>query len=216
MVPMGPLSILAFCSAIFTSVQAFSLPPALNLLSGASGIKSLVNGTSSNSTNLGARRVFCHASLYGAKLDSTSCRNAWEKMPRSRKEEVFKPRRQGVLYDDATLPIRYLSDDGGCAIDVRFTITRDEQYQRITSNFLTISELAKDLLARCVYTSRSGGEASSEGAYMIKFFPPHYRPSRTKGYIVPFYSQLIGIDIRLHRLSVAHRNRLRQKYGSSC
>lgn len=65
--------------------------------------------------------------------------------------------RQGVLTEDEPLPVRYLSNDGRCAIDVD---RLDDGYTVETSDSLDISERAGAVLVKCVYASKTGGSIS--------------------------------------------------------
>ena len=56
---------------------------------------------------------------HGEGLSVVSCRNAWQKIPRTLNVQWFIPRNRKhsrVSSDDVLMPIRYLSDDGICAI----------------------------------------------------------------------------------------------------
>ena len=55
----------------------------------------------------------------GQGMSIASCRNAWQKILRTFEEQWFVPRPrepEKAAYNDVVLPIRYLSDDGICAI----------------------------------------------------------------------------------------------------
>lgn len=50
----------------------------------------------------------------------SSCLMHYKKTPQSREEMTFR-QRQDILTEDTTLPLRYLSDDGECAIEITVT-----------------------------------------------------------------------------------------------
>ena len=61
--------------------------------------------------------IFCREN-YGDHVNPTSCRNAWRKIvPSSQTHRLIPPsRRSSEPLDAVVMPIRYLSDDGICAI----------------------------------------------------------------------------------------------------
>lgn len=97
-------------------IHASSLPPSLSLMSiNSKGIDKDVNQTL---PNLSADwQIFCRTQ-YGEHVDATSCRNAWQKIDSSPQIHRFIPpsRRSSEPLDSVVMPIRYLSDDGICAI----------------------------------------------------------------------------------------------------
>ena len=107
------------CSfAILTS--ALSLPPSLSLVSpNSTGISSYNNQTLPNLTRDPTLR--CDP-RYGKDVSVASCRNALQKIPRSSESHPFARRfgrgrkKEPAPSDQMTTPIRYLSDDGICAI----------------------------------------------------------------------------------------------------
>lgn len=91
-------------------------------------------------------------SVLGTDLHGASCRNAWEKIERSKKKVVFRDRKD-ILTPDIPLPVRFLSDDGFCSIDVDFLGDEDPH----ESDWETVSEVAGEILVKCVYSTAIGG-----------------------------------------------------------
>ena len=100
--------------AILTST--FSLPPSLTLMSSNStGISKYNNQTLPYLTS--GPIINCQT-RYGEDMSVASCRNALQKIPRSSELHRFTRgrRKQEAGSDQILTPIRYLSDDGICAI----------------------------------------------------------------------------------------------------
>lgn len=76
------------------------------------------------------------------------------KIGRSTSPVALRNRDQGPLTGDVLLPVRYLSDDGLCAVDI---ITYLGNYAPQSTNSLNISQSAGAILAKCVYQSNVGG-----------------------------------------------------------
>lgn len=93
--------------------------------------------------------MFCTA-FHGRDLSESSCKNAWQKIPDSTQSQFFRPRKYlaGLL-----TPIRYLSDDGACAID----IVLETGARGDISNWYSMSKYAKDILDKCVTRQQIGG-----------------------------------------------------------
>lgn len=146
-----------------TSVFSVSLPPSLDLLTPS--ISTLSNSTDSTNSLNGTLanplyiKPYCTA-YYGHDLSEPSCKNAWEKIDRSTKALFFRLRQQkaGLL-----TPIRYLSDDGICAI----TIVLEPGAMGDVSNGLILSTCAKAILDECVGGLKKGGSIKN----FSKFFP---------------------------------------------
>lgn len=96
-------------------------------------------------------------------MKEDSCRNALDKMDlSSTKVEMFVPRRVGGVTDRVGLPLRYLSDDGICAIDVFF-------YRRSEGDVTTLavfSDRAKTTLDKCVISLEKGGSMTHFSTYI--------------------------------------------------
>ena len=135
--------------SVFVSfTSAFSLPPSLSLTQ--THTTNIPELTSSNLTDDG---IFCTAA-YGSGLLEGSCRNAWDKIDRSSTiDERFVPRSK-VTTDTVPLPIRYLSDDGICAIDLSH---RGPFSGPDSSTRRTISDLARGIIKKCVRKFGKGG-----------------------------------------------------------
>ena len=112
----------------------------------------------SNSTTLSyPGEIRCNDQRFGRGLDKRSCWNAWDKMPRSSDQHNLYPRLSGrhtsvpVL---SKLPIRYLSDDGLCAIDVRLIAGSKGD----TTTDRVIAAAARSVLFECLETDGWGGQ----------------------------------------------------------
>lgn len=138
--------------------SAVSLSPSILLLQNLTQPTNTPNGTFSDLT---AGKLQCSA-IRGTHLQEDSCRNALDKMnASSTKVEIFVSR-SIPDYDDAVgVPLRYLSDDGTCAIDVYF-------YRRSEGDLTTwavISDRAKTILDRCVILLQKGGSMTQFSTY---------------------------------------------------
>ena len=106
--------------------------------------------------NLTANRPTCTAS-FGDDLSEESCRNAWDKIDRfSTKVQRFVPRQHAAI-DDVPMPFRYLSDDGTCAIDIRFRRPSKGDF----NTGVEISADAKRIIHQCVLPHKKGGSVAS-------------------------------------------------------
>ena len=115
-----------------------------------------INTTSTNAT---LREVVCHVA-YGTGLALSSCQNAWKRMPWG--NDLYSYGRRADIaagaHWDLGIPIRYLSDDGRCAIDI--TNRRDYDAALAGGDSATdfdVSEAAKTVLDRCVAARLRGG-----------------------------------------------------------
>ena len=132
----------------FLTSQAFArnLPPTLNLI---------------NSTflNVSMGKPYCRTS-YGSKVELASCTNAWQKIPRDSELRLYGLRSEiaAGAHVDVGLPLRYLSDDGLCAIDIRSKYESDPvlKIPDLAEN-IEVSQAAKVVLDRCVQDKRIGG-----------------------------------------------------------
>ena len=107
-----------------------------------------------NASSLSSAMIQCSGLRYGF-VKSDSCFSAWSKMPRSSDAHYYGPRREQQT-DDVPLPIRYLSDDGHCAIDVNQKLKIVGAVGDVTTE-LTISDSAQSILQACVANSQFGG-----------------------------------------------------------
>lgn len=115
-----------------------------------------------NSTDLNTRPVnpvtvfpSCNA-FFGRDLSIESCLNAWGKIDRLAPPQAYGPRpgfpsrpTPGVL----ALPVRYLSDDGLCSIDLQ----KDTRKMGDVVSSLLISQEARSIIDECVQYSKRGG-----------------------------------------------------------
>ena len=147
------LPLFSFISFSYT----LSLPSSISLFNNSSNNRNLPKGTASLLTE---PRILCSSAFYGSAPKEDSCNQAWGKIPRSDVPHTYGPREERRTQTfDVTVPIRYLSDDGLCAIDVR---TRGTQgfWLADTTSSLVISDSAKAVLERCVSGKRMGGSNS--------------------------------------------------------
>ncbi len=153
---MRPSFIVPALSPILSLALILPLPPSLSLLSDTNSTAGVPNATLLSGSYLtdefGNPYPICdHA--YDGKLNSDSCANAWHKIERSTTKRVFRSR-QGALTEDEPLPFRYLSNEGLCAIDVDVV---DGHSVEESSDGNTISDVAGNVLVKCVYKSKTGG-----------------------------------------------------------
>ena len=133
---------------LYTKLNALLLSPPLSLITTLNA-SSAVSEASLNATN---SPEICSKS-FGFNFQQDSCQKAWQKIERSSHPQVFR-RREGALTDDVPVPIRYLSDDGTCAVDVDLF---PPGIAEATSDGLTISNFAGGILVQCVYQLDEGG-----------------------------------------------------------
>ena len=137
-------------SFLTSQAIARNLPPTVNLI---------------NSTflNVSSGEPYYCRSNYGVGVLSASCMNAWQQIPRD-----SEPRLYGLRADfaagahvDVGLPLRYLSDDGLCAIDIRSKYDNDPELKMADlAKNIEVSQAAKVVLDRCVREQRMGGSIS--------------------------------------------------------
>ena len=135
----------------FSTSQAFArdLPPTVNLI---------------NSTllNVSLAEPFCRPT-YGSDVNLASCTNAWRHIPRDSEPQLYGLRTEiaAGAHIDVGLPLRYLSDDGLCAIDIRARYDNDPDLMiaDLAKN-IEVSQAAKVVLDRCVRGRRVGGSIS--------------------------------------------------------
>ena len=129
------------------STFALSLPPPITISPDAINLLKPLNTAFRNLT---AGRTLC-VSRYGTGLSEASCQNAWLKIDRhSLIPESFRPR---PTSSETPLPIRYLSDDGTCAID----IVNTDGISGDISTGMDMAQQAKLLIDRCVHGEKKGG-----------------------------------------------------------
>lgn len=131
----------------------FSSPPSITLLQTSNSINGYLNETITKLTAESPRCTVTH----GDNLNEESCRNAWDKMnPFSTKLQKFGPR-QRIAVGEVPMPVRYLSDDGICAIDILFKKASDGDY----STGRAIAAHAETIIDQCVVPKKMGGTVSS-------------------------------------------------------
>ena len=103
--------------AFFTIITfTFSLPPSISLADpNSTSISDYVNQTFPGLAYHHGVRCMKN---YGEDLSVASCHNAWQKIQRSSNSQRFisTERSSSASPHDVVLPVRYLSDDGICAI----------------------------------------------------------------------------------------------------
>lgn len=170
------------------SVSALSLPPA-NLISN----NSLTYGSPPDLRSGRPARVpgepYCVKSVYGTDLILPSCDNAWTKIERSTESKRYvRGHFAGAQPSDFRVPLRYLSDDGRCAIDVelqKFPETGGRYGWDISTGRM-ISDKAEALLAACVRPKRIGGTVVKFSECKLTLF---------------IVQQSLVVDSRIHNLS---------------
>lgn len=98
------------------SISGLSLPPSLSLINpDLSSSSNHLNQTFSGLTSVPGTTC---TRAHGEDMSVASCNNAWQKIHRSSHSHRFIPRRDvhDASPNDMIVPIRYLSDDGNCAI----------------------------------------------------------------------------------------------------
>lgn len=101
----------------------------------------------------------CLPQIYGFSPNLQSCLNALGKMPRTTSANEYGTRsmHRGQHDSKIPVPIRYQSDDGLCAIDLRPKI-RDRTISDVARS-IDIVEAAEEIIGRCLKRQgdRSGG-----------------------------------------------------------
>lgn len=128
-------------------------------------------------SNLTTRERHCNVA-YGIALKVSSCTNAWKKMPRDNERSTYGLRTTDATgaagaHVDTKLPVRYLSDDGHCAIDIRVrrNYEKDLRAGDSTTN-IEVSEAAKSVIELCVLPDLMGG-------YSVDFSSRYVRSSNS-------------------------------------
>ena len=138
-------------------VTTLTIPDSLSLSPNITALGSDFDGTTLNqSASLFVGFLPVCDGNFGTKLKQTSCINAWQKIPRNKTEVTFRTR-QGVLTEDTPLPVRYLSDDGLCAIDLFDVLELSQGNLEDKTDSFTISEMAGVILTKCAIQQGIGG-----------------------------------------------------------
>ena len=132
------------------TAYAFNLPPTLEI-SNSSAIQDFPEYSNITAPPALPGQPVCIKEAYGEDIKEHSCWNAWTRIVRSKEPIRYGRRQMGASSDfDYLLPIRYLSDDGFCAIDIAHQKWRaDQPYGWDISDSLTISDKAKSIIERC-------------------------------------------------------------------
>ena len=131
--------------------SALLLPTVSSINSNGSSLSNHHEDVLSNSAALRFGEIHCSDQRFGRALDKPSCWNAWDKMPRSSDQHELHPRLPGR---HTGVPIRYLSDDGLCAIDVRISVGSEGD----TTTDRAIAGAARSVLFECVEGHGWGGQ----------------------------------------------------------
>ena len=110
--------------------------------------------------DLKAGSIKCNERYLGKDLELASCINAWTKIPRDNIAYSYGLRTDiaaGARFDIG-LPVRYLSDNGVCAIDIRPRYGAEADLNKGDSaENIEISAAARAVIERCVATRPQGG-----------------------------------------------------------
>lgn len=134
--------------------SALLLPPTDPIGSNDNFLNTPIVNTPSNLTTPLSAPITCIERL-GRDLSKDSCNNALDKMPRSNNPHVLFPRPRGSSGIPMMwrVPIRYLSDDGSCAIDVK--LSHSSRGDTIADR--DIAGVAENVLSTCVESQGLGG-----------------------------------------------------------
>ena len=144
------LSLISLFGSAISFSSGLSIAPPTSLLT---NVTADLTVASAHSANRG--RLTCSGNQYGYDPEPNSCFQALNKMPKSSVMKTYGLRHQRELYD-VSLPQRYLSDDGLCAIDVKskrsmIGVLGDK------TNDLAIWRIAGIVLNSCVVNEKVGG-----------------------------------------------------------
>ncbi|KAL9580458.1 MAG: hypothetical protein Q9203_006293 [Teloschistes exilis] len=111
--------------------------------------------------------VACTPNTTDESLSTFSCGNAWHKIVRTTPPVIYSPRPGTGKAGDVSLPVRYLSDDGLCAIDINVA----QGKRGDVSNGLSIARAADEIIRTCVPRQSMSGEKvgfSIQGGLTVK------------------------------------------------
>lgn len=156
---------------LFRLASTFSLASRDLVLENLSNSTNLYRPSSQSSSNGTAVKLgddkgtlTCLSGIHSPPLSLRSCQNAWEKISpfgKEGEEVYFRHRHEKPPASQVTLPIRWLSDDGECAIDL--TLAPGRKNFDYTSGD-QIAGFAKYVLEECV-------ESTERGGYLVDFSP---------------------------------------------
>ena len=112
----------------------------------------------------------CIGRTYGFDLGFDSCINAWGKMPRTLEPIAYGDR---SLHLAASVPVRYQSDDGLCAIDLRAR-HGDVATRGDVARGVDVSDAAHVVIEKCIKNrqqSTTGGSISGFSMYSLPCSP---------------------------------------------
>ena len=143
---------------LLSSAFALSIPPFSSITNDSSFPGTLPNHTVSYPNPPLNVQNECDWQRYGRRLKESSCRNAWDKIGTSGTSHTLfaRPRGAGQYAEIpiwSRLPIRYLSDDGVCAIDLRIKSGGRQD----TTSSQAVSTAVDLLLRKCVEQDGWGG-----------------------------------------------------------
>ena len=150
------------------TIGVTSLPPVIQLTNSTPAVTGPFEAASYNFTTGPASRptIRCSRVDYGSNLNVHSCRNVLDKMGNSNEMKSYGPRylRKHSEFQ-VTLPIRYLSDDGRCAVDVNFIGSGSHNNGDVSSEF-AIKTAAEEIMIRCV-VGKAGGIGREICRYIV-------------------------------------------------
>ncbi|KAL8973880.1 MAG: hypothetical protein Q9197_001882 [Variospora fuerteventurae] len=119
-----------------------------------------ITATSSPVSGYRGISILCDGSQYRTGLEPLSCQDAVHQIPRDSKHlRVVAPEQRGREHNDVTLPIRFISYDGLCTIDI---VTKDGVTSDTTS-YYDLSRASISLEHACVAKNQVGGIAMNIG-----------------------------------------------------
>lgn len=148
------------------SSSALLLRPVLELAQNAMNSSNGLPYTPLRAASLDAtrRQIVCKPTEYGKDLDVDSCEDALSKMPSSSESQTYAPRTRKTP-GGVGLPVRYLSDNGKCAIDLDQRRSSEAIAIDITTAD-TIREYTERLLDNCVSgPEKTGGTVTDFSKY---------------------------------------------------
>ena len=113
-----------------------------------------------------ATSTFCRPNFYGVNVPVSSCLNAWAKIPRTGAEIVFGSRGQRGI--DVSIPLRYQSDDGGCAVELRARV-RGTAVRADVATAVEVSDAVERVIEECVVRASTGGSTRGFSRFLFVF-----------------------------------------------
>ena len=147
-------------SVFWSTVYALLLPPVQVHDRKATIDLDLTNATNTTRSTTAPTKKACR-SAFGLELNAYSCKNAWGKMPLDSEVYIYETRESiaAGTHFGVGLPVRFLSDDGLCAIDILVKEVSERQFATSgdSARNIDVSKAAKAVLDDCVSIKRRGG-----------------------------------------------------------